>query len=177
MFELIFRLIKFVQIFSSGSFINIAFESVVTFKDPQLLYTLLLLLRLLFFVNEGRLLGTISKFSPYCKAFLLFYTYLLFESIIWGLFISFLIFYVLLMLLKIHSFYWLFKFVGLFFLTRKSIFSKLFIILTGLLVDSNLLLILLRIFVSAKSISFSFFFLKFFGFSLEIISEIGLFSD
>jgi hypothetical protein len=72
MFELIFRLIKFVQIFSSGSLIYIAFESVVTFKDPQLLYTLLLLLRLLFFVNEGRLLGTIPKFYPFSKAFLQF---------------------------------------------------------------------------------------------------------
>lgn len=164
MLELIFRLMKFVQIFSSGSFINIAFESVVTFKDPQLLYTLLLLLKLLFFVNEGLFLGTTSKFYPYFRAFLQLYTYLLFESIIWGPFISFLIFYVLLMLLKIHGFYWLLKFIGLFFLTLKSIFSTLFIILTGLLVVSNLLLILLNIFVSAKSINFSFFFLKFFGF-------------
>ena len=74
MLELIFRLIKFVQIFSSGSFINIALELIDMFKEPQLLYTLLLLLKLLFFVNEGRLLAAISKFYAYFKAFLQFYT-------------------------------------------------------------------------------------------------------
>ena len=104
---LIFRFIKFVANFYSGSFMNPPFDSVVTFNDPQLLCILLLLLKLFLFNNEGGLLNPVSEFSNYFEAFLYFYSYILFESMNCGLFISFLIFYVLLILLKIFFFYWL----------------------------------------------------------------------
>jgi hypothetical protein len=102
---LILRLIKFFAKFYSGYLANPPFDYVFMFDELKLLYILLQLLRLLFFMNEIGLLKPFSKFYPSFEPFLNFQSYILSELIDWGLLASFLIFYVLLMLLNMGTFY------------------------------------------------------------------------